>query len=220
MKNRDHSFFWGIFVIFMGALFLINNLGLFEGRIFFDGWWTVFIIVPSVASLFYKDEFMPGVLGIMIGILLLMAAQEIIAWSMVGKIFMPFLIICIGVSLLLKPKFNTIVKKQPNGQNDYAGIFGGVDEKLSDKFLGGRCLAVFGGVTLDLTEAIITEDIVIDCVTVFGGTEIHLPKNLIVKTSGISVFGGAENHFSDQGTKKQPTVYINHVTIFGGVEIK
>ena len=222
MKNnfKGTTVFWGFFIIVMGLLFLVNNLDLFGTNIFIDGWWTLFIIVPSVVGLFYKDDLMACVLGIIIGVLLFMAAQDFIGWETVGKIFLPFLIICIGISLLVKPNFNKLVKKHHNGKIDYIGVFGGVDEKIGDEFKGGSCLAVFGGVKLDLRDAEINEDIVIDCVTVFGGTELLLPDGITLKTGGVSIFGGTENKYHEKGTKKQPIVYINHVTIFGGVELK
>jgi len=217
-KKKNKSVFWGIFIIIMGVLFLFNNLDIFG--IFFDGWWTLFIIVPSVAGLFYKEDTVASVIGIIIGVLCFLACQDFISWVMVGKIFVPFLIIIIGLSLILKPDFSRVVKNKSDGKIDYIGIFGGVDEKICDTFKGGSSVAVFGAVKLDLSDAIIKEDVVIECVTIFGGTEIILPDNVMLQTGGVAIFGGTENKYRDKGGKKAPTVYINPVTIFGGVELK
>ena len=220
MKRSKKAVGWGIIIIITGLLYLANNLDLLGFNIFFPGWWTVFIIVPSVIGLFYRDEMMQSVLGIIIGVLLLMAAQDFIAWSRVWQLFFPFLIISVGVSILFKPSFKKTVKKNRHGSAEYIGVFGGVDEKISDKFTGASCVAVFGGVSINLEDAIITDDVVIDCVSVFGGVEIKLPKDVIVKTAGVSIFGGADNQYKEKSAKKGPLVYINHVSIFGGTELR
>ena len=47
---------WGIAIIALGILFGGNALGLFSLNVFFDGWWTLFIIVPSFISLITEKE--------------------------------------------------------------------------------------------------------------------------------------------------------------------
>ena len=43
---------WGILLIVLGVIFGGNATGLFNINIFFDGWWTLFIIIPCFISLF------------------------------------------------------------------------------------------------------------------------------------------------------------------------
>jgi len=220
MKKSSSACIWGFALIVVGLLYLGSNLDLWHFNLFFDGWWTLFIIIPCIVSLFKSDEIMPSLLGIIFGILLLLASQSYIEWLMVGQIFIPFLIICIGLSLLIKPSFKPFTKRKGKG-NEYLGIFGGCDEKVTEKFSGATCVAVFGGVAIDLRDAKIEDGAVIDVVSVFGGSEIIFPKGVTVKTSGVSIFGGADNIFKDQKPdKKAPTVHVNHVTIFGGTELR
>ena len=47
---------WGIAIIALGVIFGGNALGLFTLDIFFDGWWTLFIIIPSAISLITDKE--------------------------------------------------------------------------------------------------------------------------------------------------------------------
>ena len=47
---------WGIAIIALGVIFGGNAIGLFNFNVFFDGWWTLFIIVPSVISLIFEKE--------------------------------------------------------------------------------------------------------------------------------------------------------------------
>ena len=41
----------GIVLIFIGVIWGLNRTGVADINIFFDGWWTLFIIVPSAISL-------------------------------------------------------------------------------------------------------------------------------------------------------------------------
>lgn len=217
--KKEKSLIWGIILVIVGLLYLGNNLVLWKVNIFFTGWWTLFIIIPSAISLFQRENTMSSVLGIIIGVLLLLATRDYIAWSMVGKVFIPFVIITIGVSLIFKPKMKYI-KKNNKDVPEYIRVFSGSEERINDEFKGASCVVVFGGIELDLTNAKITEDIIIDCVAIFGGIDIKLPDNVILKTEGISILGGASNKYSSKDKAKSPTIFINHVSIFGGTEIK
>ena len=74
---------------------------------------------------------------------------------------------------------------------------------------------------LDLTNAKIDEDIVIDCICAFGGVNIKVPNNVVIKTSGVPIFGGVENKYNDVNTvKRRKTIYVNYVCVFGGIEIE
>ncbi len=219
MKKVSSSVVWGIVIVVVGILLLIKNLDLIDINIFFEGWWTLFIIIPSLFGLLKKGSFVSSSLGLIIGILLLLATREIIEWNVVGKVFIPSIIIIVGLSFIFKSNVKKI-KESNNASDEYIGIFSGTSEKIKGEFNGSNCLAVFGGVELDLRNATITNDIVIECVSVFAGITIFVPDNAIVKLSGVPIFGGAENKATQNVSKKAPTIYINYVCVFGGVEIK
>ena len=42
---------WGILFIFIGSIWALNATGIADIDIFFDGWWTLFIIVPSIIGI-------------------------------------------------------------------------------------------------------------------------------------------------------------------------
>lgn len=54
--KKISSVIWGIVLIAAGALFALNALNLTNIDIFFDGWWTLFIIVPCAVGLFTERE--------------------------------------------------------------------------------------------------------------------------------------------------------------------
>ena len=43
---------WGMVLIILGLILGGNALGIFDINLFFDGWWTLFIIVPCFINLF------------------------------------------------------------------------------------------------------------------------------------------------------------------------
>lgn len=221
MKKKISDIVLGAILIIAGVIFLGNEFDFWNIKLFFKGWWTLFIIVPSVLGLCEKGNKVSAILGLLIGVLLLFAARDIIRWSSVGKIFLPALLIIIGVSIIFKRNFKMSKIDNKYGKNNYIAIFSGSEENISNqKFEGTNITAIFGGVELDLRNAIIEKDVVINCTTVFGGIDIMLPDNVKVKTSGVPVFGGVENKKENSKEDKAPTVYINYVCVFAGVDLK
>ena len=55
MKNFGNVL-WGIVLIVVGLIVGGNALGIIDVSVFFDGWWTLFIIVPCFIGLFKERE--------------------------------------------------------------------------------------------------------------------------------------------------------------------
>ena len=49
--NKTSSLIWGLILVCVGVVFGLNALDLTDINIFFKGWWTLFIIIPSIISL-------------------------------------------------------------------------------------------------------------------------------------------------------------------------
>lgn len=67
----------GIAIIIVAILMLGDYTKLIDIKIFFDGWWTLFLIVPSFYNLIVKQSFKYLYIGL-IGIVMLLAEQKII----------------------------------------------------------------------------------------------------------------------------------------------
>lgn len=220
-KKKISDIILGVVLIIAGIIFLGNEFEFWNIKLFFKGWWTLFIIVPSVLGIWEKGNRLSSFLGLLIGVLLLFASRDIIAWKTVGKVFLPALLVILGLSIIFRKSFK--VEKSNNKQNmkKYVAIFGASEERISnEEFLGADVTTVFGGIELDLRAADIKQDIEINCNAVFGGIDIILPDNVKIKTSGVPVFGGVENKKESSKEENVPTVYINYVCIFAGVDIK
>lgn len=104
--KKSTKIIWGIALIAIGVILAGNAAGLFNIDLFFKGWWTLFIIIPSVVGLFTegKYEIVSNLAGIAIGVLLLLACNETIAWDIVWKMIIPIILISIGLSMMIGKK--------------------------------------------------------------------------------------------------------------------
>ena len=101
--KRSYYIIGGLIMILLGGFWLLRVVGVIppEFTLFFDGWWTLFIIVPSVMGLIgAQDKSLPA-LGLVVGVLLLLAAQGVISWALFGRIIVPAIVIVIGIFLLV-----------------------------------------------------------------------------------------------------------------------
>ena len=73
---------------------------------------------------------------------------------------------------------------------------------------------------MDLSNANIEKDIVIQTLSIFGGIDIYVPNNVKVKIKSLPFFGNVEDKTKKNNTEKEITIYVDAICIFGGVEIK
>ena len=214
---NKRNLFWGIVLIVVGILFLGRNMNWWNFSIFFEGWWTLFLIVPSIISLVRKESMGTSFLILVLGVLMLLASQNVIDWSTIWKVFLPIIIMVVGLSIIFGNR-KVKTKKVKGNAKEYVAIFSGVDEVINKIENDFKMTAVFGGIELDMRDVTLDSDLVIDCFTLFGGIDIRLPKDVVVKGNGLPIFGGVENKYRTNHEAKV-TVYINHTTICGGVNL-
>ena len=224
--KKISSLLWGFVFIIVGIIFGLNALELTNINIFFDGWWTLFIIVPCFINLFKNEDITSNFIGLVIGICLLLGCQDIVEFDLIRKLIVPFILVMIGISFIFKNIFNKKIKENIKKLNDkenkeYYACFSG--QKLDfnkEEFTGCSLNAVFGGIECDLRNAIIKEDIVINASSVFGSVTIYAPEDVNIKTSSTSIFGGVSNKKNNKTKDEKYTIYINATAMFGGVEVK
>ena len=224
--KKISSIIWGIVLIAAGALFALNALNITDIDIFFDGWWTLFIIVPCAVGLFTEREKTGNIIGIIIGVFLLLCCWDILSFGMLWKLLIPAIIVIVGLKLvftgLFGNKANEIIAKiKQEGGEPKAGCATFSSCNLNydgEVFEGAELTAVFGGVKCDLRNAIIEKDCAIQVSAIFGGIDIFIPAGINVKVSSNSIFGGVSNKTAAH--QNAPTLYISGTCMFGGVEIK
>lgn len=168
---------------------------------------------------------MGNLIGLTIGVALLAAAQGFLRIDILMKLIVPFILVAIGMSIILKSLFQSKITEKiksvnKNNLESYCATFS--EQRVSMDgvdFKGANLDAIFGSVSLDLNGAHMNEDRVINATAIFGGIDIKVPENINVKVKSNSVFGGVTNKVAHK-TENAPTVYINGSGIFGGVTIK
>jgi predicted membrane protein len=226
MRNRISAIVWGVAFICAAVIIGGNALGAWNWSLFFPGWWTLFIIVPSLVGVIRSGLRSGATILLLVGVFLLLGAQKAISHQLLWSLFLPILLALIGLMILLgafgrgyRPKNETGGMKDGKTPG-YTAVFSGQDVRITDEFFGANLTAVFGGVDLDLREAVIKQDVVINGMVVFGGVDIKIPSNVKVKISTIPVFGGASCKAQQSLAEDAPVIYFNCTVIFGGAEIK
>jgi len=80
---------------------------------------------------------------------------------------------------------------------------------------------LFGGVDLDLREAVLSQrEVTMNITCIFGGVEIKVPPGVRVIHSGASIFGGYSQDDQDPMTDDAPVIRITGMNLFGGVNVK
>jgi len=228
MKNLSRIL-WGIVLIFIGVIWGLNRTGVADINIFFDGWWTLFIIVPSAISFFEKgNNKISSLIFLIIGVLLLLAAQGLFEFEILWEILLPAIVVIIGLSLIFGNKIKADVKEKINNA-DFSNVeiitatFGEQNiNKSGEKFEKANLDAVFGAIKLDLRDADLKSETYIKASAIFAGITILVPKDVEVKIKSTPIFGGVTSESMDEKANKnaKKTVYVDGFALFGGIEIK
>lgn len=219
---------WGIGLIILGVLLGLREFDVISFNIFFDGWWTLFIIVPCFINLFNENEKTGDLIGLIIGIALLLCCQNVISFDLFLRLMVPGILVIIGLSFLFKDLFTSKVtasiKKLNETKNgsEIAATFG--SQKINydeQEFKGATLNAIFGSIDLDLRKAVIKEDVVINTSSIFGGIDIRVSEDVKVVVKSSSIFGGVDDERKKKkDNEKAKTIYINANCLFGGVDVK
>lgn len=54
--NNFSKILWGIVFIVVGLIIGLNAFDILSVNLFFDGWWTLIIIIPCLIGLFNNEE--------------------------------------------------------------------------------------------------------------------------------------------------------------------
>ena len=221
---------FGIALVIVGALFLLNNLGFipFEIRHYLFRWQGILIIIGTVILINDPRKNTGWILIIIGGFFLLPEIIHVPWFSM--STFWPVLLIALGFVYIVRQRgHNTPLASKPDGSMDYiddTNILGGGDVIItSNNFKGGKITSIFGGGNYDLTQAkLSSEPSVIDFFAMFGGGNIMVPADWTVKTEITAIFGGFSDKRKtriDPGTADpSKELYIKGLVLFGGGELK
>ena len=94
--NKAKKIIWGVIFVVIGLAVALNMLDIVDFDILFDGWWTLFIIIPCAVALVTEKNKLGSLCGLAVGVALLLAARGFIKYGTVIKLMIPAVIVIIG----------------------------------------------------------------------------------------------------------------------------
>ena len=226
--KRMTKILWGVALVAVGVLYGLKALNIIDFTLFFDGWWTLFLIVPCCIGLITEREKLGNLVGLLLGVFLLLCCQDILSFDLLWKLAIPVVIVLIGLKLIFGNGFGRKMQPAyagpiPDGnriRSAYAAFSSSELRCDGEVFEGAELTAVFGGVKCDLRGALIEKDCVIRVSATFGGVDILLPPSVNVQIRSDSLFGGISDKAHRTAIPGVPTVYVQGTCLFGGVDIQ
>jgi hypothetical protein len=240
--KRNNKVFWGAVLVVCGIIWIVCIC--LHINVLFNGWWTLFIIVPSLCGLLAPGARAGGktwpAIGLGVGILFLLAEQNVIDYDMFWKIGLAVLVIALGLGMIFgrgtTDGDDRHIAGGDSSQDGTAPITLNRDGKSirvvnasfgeqnlnfgGEVFEGADVNASFASVHLDLHGATINEDMEIHVDLKFSGLVIYAPSDLLVKVTAGSTFGGVDDKRRVVVTDHTHTLYISGSCVFSGIEIK
>ena len=226
--RKGTKILWGLVLVAVGVILGLNAMGVTNIDLLFDGWWTLFIIVPCFLGLFSPGDKTGDLIGLLVGVFLLLCAQGVLDYAMLWKLALPVIVVLIGLRLIFggirDPQQEKIIKElKSNGKDLKNGFaaFSGTDLNFNgEPFEGAELTAVFGGVKCDLRGAVMNSDAVVKASAIFGGIDLIVPEGVAVKVRSRSFFGGVDNKHPQPTAQSLVTVYVDATCVFGGMDIR
>lgn len=231
-----HGIIFSVALIALGALFLLDNMGILR---FHDvaRYWPVILIALGVVRLVDSHGTASLIWGGLLagaGSLLLLDNLGIFYFD--WRIFWPAVLIGLGILMLIRTtqRHEPWAAARTDGVNPpppspgtlnlWAMFSGGEKRITAQDFRGGEVSAMFGGFEIDLRGAALAEaQATIDVNAMFGGVDIQIPETWIAEVKGTALFGG----FTDEtippatpaGAPAPPRLIVTGYAMFGGVTV-
>lgn len=218
----------GVLLIIIGVILVGVNLDWIPFSI--QNWiltWQMLLIAIGLVLVASKENKGPGLVLIFIGLFFL-AVKHFDEYYYLHRLFWPSLIIFIGLLFLFRGRrpghWREKSEISDSDMLDEIALFGGGNKLVTSKnFKGGRITAIFGGSTIDFSQAQLANGInLIDIVSIFGGAKLIVPRDWDIVLEVTAVFGGfsdkriVDPHIVHDPTKK---LVIKGIAVFGGGEI-
>jgi predicted membrane protein len=214
---------FGLIIVTLGVLWTLDSLGIADAE-YYIRYWPSALIALGAAKLWHvhrgRGSAFGGVVLIIIGSVLLL--DDLVPASIDLFDLWPLLLVLLGSSLIWRSINGRVAA--PNDANSTlsaVAVLGGVNRgNNSGAFRGGDLTAVMGGCEVDLRQARIDGEAVIDVFAMWGGIEIRVPEDWTVIGRVTPLLGGFEDKTRPPQTATAQRLVIRGFVIMGGVEVK
>ncbi len=225
---------FGLFVVILGVVFTLNNLGVIDSEDYVK-YWPAFLILYGVIKL--------------IQCRVLSARIWAIAWIVIGGTMLlntlhlahisiwdywPLILVFVGLGMMSGSvsRHRRFASRNASIAGDTnitdtdstisgVAIMGGYKRtNNSQDFRGGELTAVMGGIDLDLRNASIQQgEAIIDLFAFWGGVKIRIPSEWTVSLEAMPILGGFEDKTIPPKGEVTQRLVIRGYAIMGGGEI-
>lgn len=211
--------FFGILIVTVGTLLLLDNLDVLDYGDVIGRWWPLAIIVGGALSFVAnrRHVVIPLVL-VLTGVAVLLRTTGVLDTL---ELIFPVVVIVVGLFLVFGRGIGTTRSEAGDSVTSFNLFSGSEVASNSSAFRGGKIGAVFGGSEIDLRQADVAPDATLDVFVAFGGVEIYVPRDWRVEISGFPIFGGFENATVKESLPADaPMLRIDATVLFGGLEVR
>ncbi len=231
--------FFAIFLIVVGVLLFLDNVGLIPVRNIWD-YWPLILVAAGLGRLMNCRDAAGRLIGsflVLFGTLLLLVTLQIVhIHTRDGSWPVALLLIAFGAAMLVKVLepgaigrrsfgLPTPVSGDTNNALNDVTVLGAIKRKLeTGNFLGGLIVSVFGSVDIDLRRSQISapeRTAALEIRAVFGAAKIRVPESWRVNVVGTSILGSYEDKTIPPNVgPNAPTLVITGFALFSSVEIE
>lgn len=215
----------GLAVVALGVVFLLDSAGTLDGDRAIDRWWPSLIVAAGVLTLVERPpSLVRGMVLSGIGVLLLLFTTDVLQDDAWGAIW-PAALVLVGLVIVARAAGHRITGDAlTDDVVRTTAVFGGPKvSSASRHFRGAWLTAFFGGITLDLRDAVPAPDgASINATVAFGGVDILVPKGWRISVRSTPIFGGLDDKTDHAAPVAEgaPTLHVDALCVFGGVELK
>ena len=221
-RGFSPQLFFGIIVIAVGVLFTLDNLGFGEAEAYLR-YWPLGIVAIGLLKLWQARGTNGGVAGalfVVAGLWLLAGSLDFLHINILSA--WPLLLVLVGASMVWRVTQEG--RARPADSNAWmsaVAILGGVTRGTnSPAFRGGDLTAVMGACEIDLRQAAIEGEALIDVFALWGGIDLRVPEDWTVVGRVVPLLGGYEDKTRPPKGATAHTLIVRGFAIMGGVEVK
>jgi predicted membrane protein len=234
--------FFGLLLLAMGALFLLDNLNIIEARYVWRTFWPLLFIGWGVSRVIAggHDRFLPW-LAIGGGSLLL--GRVMFGWNInLARVFWPVVLMALGLHILYRswrrpatvhasagePGVADFTAGESGAAPDASASFrdsaflGSVERRsVSQAFRGGDATAFMGSVAIDLRESrMASNEAVVDVSVIMGSIELRIPRGWTVESRVSALLGSFEDLTDPPLEMPASRLVIRGSALMGSVEVR
>ncbi len=215
----------GLAILAFGAILLLDNLNLVEGRLYLDWLLPVAVLALSASCLLQGRRCLGwalvwGVVGVLLVANRLGAEIDL----HVGRLLGPAILILLGVVLvrrsLGRSSLSDGVVDSGSTVDTFAALAGNEVKSASQEFRGGNAAAFMGGCKIDLRQArTVKPGAVLDVLAFWGGIEIAVPPDWRVNGRVVPLLGAYEDKTHPVPGEAGGELTIRGFAVMGGVDV-